>query len=100
MRLNPAAAVFLPLAVTVAVLSASPVLNDPLTGAQVFPTTNWWNLDISRAPVDARSSQLIGWISGRTTAGSTAIRRLHPDFGPPRTASPTSSSPATSRACR
>ena len=71
---------------TVAVASAvplAPVLNDPLTGRQVFPETNWWNLDVSRAPVDSRSAQLISWISGRTTAGSTAVRRLHPDFGPP-----------------
>ena len=71
---------------TVAVASAvplAPVLNDPLTGRQVFPETNWWNLDVSRAPVDSRSAQLIAWISGRTTAGSTAVRRLHPDFGPP-----------------
>ncbi len=59
------------------------MLNDPLAGRQVFPATNWWNLDVSRAPVDSRSAQLIAWISGRTTAGSTAVRRLHPDFGPP-----------------
>ena len=64
-------------------LSAAPVVNDPLTGRQLFPVTNWWNLDVSRAPVDSRSPQLIAWISGRTTAGSTAVRRLHPDFGPP-----------------
>jgi hypothetical protein len=68
---------------TVAVLSAAPVLNDPLVGRQVFPVTNWWNLDVTRAPVDPRSPQLIAWISGRTTPGSTAVRRLHPDFGPP-----------------
>ena len=64
-------------------LGAAPVLNDPLAGRQVFPATNWWNLDISHAPVDSRSPQLIAWISGRTTPGSTAVRRLHPDFGPP-----------------
>ena len=29
---------------------------------------NWWNQDISAAPVDARSGQLIDWISGRTAA--------------------------------
>lgn len=61
----------------------APVLNEPLTGRQVFPVTNWWNEDISAAPVDTRSAQLIAWISGRTTSGSTAVRRLHPDFGPP-----------------
>jgi hypothetical protein len=61
----------------------APVLNEPLGSRQVFPLTNWWNEDISAAPVDTRSAQLIAWISGRTTAGSTAVRRLHPDFGPP-----------------
>src|SRR3954454_20985206 len=70
-------------AVMVAALNAAPVLNDSLLGRQVFPVSNWWNLDVSRAPVDSRSPQVIGWISGRTTAGSTAVRRLHPDFGPP-----------------
>jgi hypothetical protein len=59
------------------------VLLEPLAGRQVFPVTNWWNEDISAAPVDTRSAQLIAWISGRTSAGSTAVRRLHPDFGPP-----------------
>jgi hypothetical protein len=73
------------LVVTAAVvaLSAAPVVNEPLVGRQVFPTSNWWNADISRAPVDARSAQLIDWISGRTATNPSAIRRLHPDFGPP-----------------
>ena len=62
---------------------AATVLLDPLVGRQVFPATNWWNLDISAAPVDPRSTQLIAWISGRTGTNTTAIRRLHPDFGPP-----------------
>ena len=62
---------------------ATPVLLEPLAGRQVFPLSNWWNQDISAAPVDPRSQQLIAWISDRTTAGPTAIRRLHPDFGPP-----------------
>ena len=63
--------------------AAPPVLLEPLAGRQVFPLTNWWNLDISTAPVDARSQQLIDWISGRTATTPTAVRRLHPDFGPP-----------------
>ena len=41
----------------------------------LFPSNNWWNRDISRAPVDPQSSAYIDFI-GRT-------RRLHPDFGPP-----------------
>ena len=68
--------------VMAAAVAAAPGLGESLAGRQVFPTTNWWNLDVSRAPVDSRSPQVIAWISGRTTAGSTAVRRLHPDFGP------------------
>ena len=51
------------------------VLNDPLGGRQLFPVSNWWNQDISAAPVDPNSSAFIDFI-GRT-------RALHPDFGPP-----------------
>jgi hypothetical protein len=67
----------------VAILRAAAVINEPLAGRQLFPATNWWNLDISAAPVDARSAALISWISGRTATNPTAVRRLHPDFGPP-----------------
>jgi hypothetical protein len=68
---------------TVVVIGAPPVLLGPLAGRQVFPVNNWWNLDISQAPVDPRSAQLIAWISGRTGGNTTAVRQLHPDFGPP-----------------
>jgi hypothetical protein len=66
-----------------AALGAAAVLLESLAGRQVFPVNNWWNLDVSAAPVDARSPQLIGWISGRTATNPSATRRLHPDFGPP-----------------
>ncbi|HXG58887.1 MAG TPA: hypothetical protein VNL91_07680 [Thermoanaerobaculia bacterium] len=39
----------------------------------LFPPNNWWNTDISRAPVDPESDALIQFI------GPT--RGLHPDFG-------------------
>lgn len=65
------------------VVGAAAVLLESLNGRQVFPTNNWWNLDISAAPVDPRSAQLVAWISGRTGGNTTATRRLHPDFGPP-----------------
>ena len=58
-------------------------LTEPLAGRQVFPVSNWWNADISIAPVDVRSAQFIDFISGRTPSNPTAVRRLHPDFGPP-----------------
>jgi hypothetical protein len=51
------------------------LLNDPLSGRQLFPGSNWWNQDITSAPVDPSSSALIAFIG--------ATRGLHPDFGPP-----------------
>jgi hypothetical protein len=41
----------------------------------LFPGDNWWNRDISNAPLDPQSNAYIDFI-GRT-------RGLHPDFGPP-----------------
>jgi hypothetical protein len=69
-------------AVAVLRAAAPPVLNESLAGRQVFPQSNWWNQDISAAPVDPQSTAIISWISGRNTSPS-AVRRLHPDFGPP-----------------
>lgn len=59
-----------------------PALTEPLP-ARLFPPDNWWNLDVSHAPVDPRSAQFIDWVSGRTPSNPAGIRRLHPDFGPP-----------------
>jgi hypothetical protein len=70
-------------AVALVSAGAPPVLLEPLNGRQVFPVTNWWNLDLSGAPIDPRSAAFINWISGRTASNPTAVRRLHPDFGPP-----------------
>ena len=53
-----------------------------LAGRQVFPRDNWWNVDVSRAPLDPGSAAYIDFISGRTGANTTATRRVHPDFGP------------------
>lgn len=41
----------------------------------LFPSDNWWNQDVSQAPVDARSAQFVAFINNGGT------RRLHPDFG-------------------
>lgn len=62
---------------------AGVVLLEDLTARQLFPTDNWWNLDISAAPVDPESDAIIDWISGRTPANPSAEREMHPDFGPP-----------------
>lgn len=53
----------------------SAVLLEDLSALSVFPATNWWNLDISTAPVDAASDDYIAFIG--------ASRQMHPDFGPP-----------------
>ena len=50
-------------------------LNDDFGGRQLYPSDNWWNQEITNAPVDAQSSAHIDFI-GRT-------RAAHPDFGPP-----------------
>ena len=39
----------------------------------LFPRTNWWNLNISTAPVDTNSDAFIQFIG--------PARGLHPDFG-------------------
>jgi len=41
----------------------------------IFPPDNWWNLDISGAPVDTGSASYIAFINNGGT------RQLHPDFG-------------------
>ena len=41
----------------------------------VFPADNWWNTEISGAPVDPNSAAFIAFINNGGT------RRLHPDFG-------------------
>jgi len=41
----------------------------------LFPADNWWNADISSAPVDSNSASLIAFINNGGT------RKLHPDFG-------------------
>jgi hypothetical protein len=60
---------------TVAVHAAA-TLNGVIPGPlPLFPRDNWWNADVSNAPVDAASASFIAFINN----GST--RRLHPDFG-------------------
>jgi hypothetical protein len=67
------AAALMVVAATIAV-AATATLGGALPGPlPLFPADNWWNLDISNAPVDSRSSAFISFI------GTT--RTLHPDFG-------------------
>jgi hypothetical protein len=61
------------LALTVFVVADS-IQGGPLPGPlPLFPPNNWWNLDISTAPVDPSSGNYITFIG--------ATRKLHPDFG-------------------
>jgi hypothetical protein len=56
------------------ILSAANTIGGALPGPlPLFPADNWWNLDISSAPVDPASASYVSFI------GPT--RRLHPDFG-------------------
>ena len=41
----------------------------------MFPPTNWWNLDISSAPVDSNSANFVNFID------QGAVKHVHPDFG-------------------
>ena len=41
----------------------------------LFPPDNWWNVDVSGAPLDPGSASFIAFINNGGT------RRLHPDFG-------------------
>ena len=47
----------------------------PTTSLISFPSDNWWNLDISTAPVDPKSASYIAFIN------NGSVRRLHPDSG-------------------
>ena len=59
---------------TGATLTASRRAAPQLSGCSVFPSNNYWNRDVSRLPVHARSAQ---WLAHMSPG-----RKLHPDFGP------------------
>jgi hypothetical protein len=67
--------------------SGGVIINDPLVGGQIFPSDNWWNLDVSQAPLDSLSDDLIAWIG--------VSKELHPDFAPPPYGMPYMSVPGT-----
>jgi len=57
-----------------ALLMATATIGGALPGPlPLFPPTNWWNADISQAPVDPGSASFINFIG--------ATRMMHPDFG-------------------
>jgi hypothetical protein len=55
-------------------IAASSIQGGPIPGPlPIFPADNWWNVDISAAPVDPASGSYISFIGPAKT--------LHPDFG-------------------
>jgi hypothetical protein len=57
-----------------AVAAALTTIGGPLPGPlPLFPSDNWWNLDISAAPVDPGSASFINFIG--------ATKGMHPDLG-------------------
>ena len=55
-------------------LAGQAIQGGPLPGpVPLFPSDNWWNADVSAAPVDTNSTAFITWIG--------AGRSLHADFG-------------------
>ena len=66
----------LPAAVYAQCPASLPVEGAPPPGPlPLFPADNWWNADVSAAPVDPSSAGYIAFINNGGT------RRLHPDFG-------------------
>ncbi len=77
MRIPPARLLVLALVaaagVTVLGQSTPATIGGPLP--PLFPADNWWNQDVSQAPVAPQSAALIAFIN------NGGQRRLHPDFG-------------------
>ena len=66
-------------ALAAAPLAGQPVQGGPLPGPlPLFPADNWWNADVSAAPVDANSPAFIAWIALSATPSNPG---MHPDFG-------------------
>ena len=88
MRRGPIAAGMAALAaVAVAGATATGAAPGPrIAGCAVFPRSNAWNRDVSRAPVDPRSAQYIAAIGPGN---------LHPDFAARRFGIPITVAPAT-----
>ncbi len=76
MRIGLPAAAFIAFgsAFTASPLAGHAIQGGPLPGPlPLFPSDNWWNADVSAAPVDVNSAAFITWIG--------AARGMHPDFG-------------------
>jgi len=56
--------------------SGPPCIDGPLP--QLFPADNWWNLDISAAPVDPASAAFIGFIGAGDNLHRTSAAKRSP----------------------
>ena len=75
-RVATAVSGLLLLASSVGTAGIGPIQGGALPGPlPLFPPDNWWNVDISAAPVDPGSASFISFINNGGT------RRLHPDLG-------------------
>jgi hypothetical protein len=73
LRLHGVAAVLVIMLSGTALFAASTLNGTLPPPLPLFPADNWWNVDISSAPVDSNSAALISFIG--------ASRGMHPDFG-------------------
>jgi len=55
-------------------------LVEDTSGMQIFPTNNWWNMDVSAWPVDSGSASYISVLNAIVSAGNPA-GAFHPDWG-------------------
>jgi S-layer homology domain len=59
-----------------AAAAMTPRLESSLPGPPpLFPATNWWNTDVSAAPVDPGSAAFLAYVN------QGGVKHLHPDFG-------------------
>src|SRR5512143_3729464 len=79
--MKPAAALAAVALLFVAPLFAAAVEGGPIpVPLPLFPATNWWNAEVTSAPIDGDSANYIGFINLSGT-GTPKVRHLHPDFG-------------------
>ncbi|HEX4440662.1 MAG TPA: S-layer homology domain-containing protein [Thermoanaerobaculia bacterium] len=71
---GPLLAIWPPEAAAVLEVEMAPRLEAGLPG-QLFPPTNWWNTEVSAAPVDSNSDAYLTYVNGG------GVAHLHPDFG-------------------
>jgi hypothetical protein len=56
-------------------------LVEDTTALQIFPTNNWWNMDVSAWPVDVNSAAIIGVLNAAPGAGGSGFNgTFWPDF--------------------